>query len=142
MSTLQERLRERVVTRWIHSTGTPPHASGTKPDALCTEAADRLDALERERDEYKMAAKAEADFADQYKAKHDALEREVQALRADAERWRYARKALTWAGDWDGEVRWTMLLTMPEPDVSAAGLTSDSVAQELDAAIDAARSRK
>lgn len=48
MTTLQDQLRERVTTRWIHSTGTTPHASGVKPDALCHEAADRLDELEAE----------------------------------------------------------------------------------------------
>lgn len=58
MSTLQDQLRERVTTRWIHSTGTTPHASGVKPDALCHEAAERLDELEREVEALRVIADA------------------------------------------------------------------------------------
>ncbi len=44
---------------------------------------ERIAALEAERDQYKMAAEAEAGFADQYKAKCAALEAENAMLRAE-----------------------------------------------------------
>lgn len=138
--TLQERLRERLDI----VEGDLVLTQKVKDSAMdeLAKARARLDALERERDEYKMAAEAEANFADQYKAKCAALEREKAALRKDAERWRYSRKALLWAPSGDGEVKWVMFLAMPEPDVSGTGLTPDSVAQELDAAIDAAMAQR
>lgn len=83
-----------------------------------------------------------SDTCDKAAARIDALERENAALRKDAERWSYARKTLTWAPSDDGEVKWVMFLAMPEPDVSETGLTPDSVAQELDAAIDAAMAQR
>lgn len=40
---LVERLRQRRVTNWVHSTGTTPKANGTKPDPLCQEAGLAID---------------------------------------------------------------------------------------------------
>lgn len=40
---LVERLRQRRVTSWVHSTGTTPKAIGTKPDPLCQEAGLAID---------------------------------------------------------------------------------------------------
>jgi hypothetical protein len=40
-----KRLRERRITRWIHSTGQTPQASGYAVDAECNEAADTIERL-------------------------------------------------------------------------------------------------
>ena len=40
---LVERLRQRRVTNWIHSTGTTARANGTKPDPDCIAAADEIE---------------------------------------------------------------------------------------------------
>jgi len=127
--TLQERLRGCGHFRLSH-----PHFSGVSD--TCDEAADRIDALEREN----AALRKDAE-----RIKTQVILPQQQALyelKAIANRYRYLRKALTWYGDGNGEVRWTILIPMPEPDISAAGLTSDSVAQALDAAIDAAMAQR
>lgn len=43
--TLVKRLRQRRVTRWVHSTGHTPHASGYIVDSDCQEAADGIERL-------------------------------------------------------------------------------------------------
>ena len=45
MNDLIKRLRARTVPNWGHATGGTPHMYGHKPDALCHEAADRLDQI-------------------------------------------------------------------------------------------------
>ena len=62
---LIQRLRDRRVTNWVHSTGTPPLANGFAHDADCQKAATELERLTAEL----AAARAEA-----------------EGLRADAER--------------------------------------------------------
>lgn len=56
----------------------------------------------------------------------------IRQAMIDAERWRKARKELLWAPSYDGTVRWSIELKMPEPDMSNPGAS-------LDAAIDKAR---
>lgn len=56
MSDITERLRSRVVNRWIHATGQTPQASGYAPDADCTEAADTIEALRAEVEAQKQDA--------------------------------------------------------------------------------------
>ena len=65
MSDIVDRLRKRVVTRWVHAVGTTPRSSGYSPDRECHEAADEIARLRAE----------------------------VEALRKDAERYRFIRDA-------------------------------------------------
>lgn len=45
MSDLIAKLRARTVPVWVHTTGFGSQMSGHKPDALCHEAADKLEKL-------------------------------------------------------------------------------------------------
>jgi len=45
---LADALDARVVTRWVHATGTTPRSSGHSPDTQCRAAADRLRRLHAE----------------------------------------------------------------------------------------------
>lgn len=45
MNDLIKRLRARTVPNWVHTTGFGSRMNGHKPDALCHEAADRLDQI-------------------------------------------------------------------------------------------------
>jgi len=45
MSDIVDRLRERQVQRWVHSTGETPRADGYRKDAECQEAAGEIERL-------------------------------------------------------------------------------------------------
>ncbi len=75
---ITERLRERRVTRWVHSTGTAPHSSGYGQDAECVEAANTIDALREANERF---GKRQAWWTDRMFE----LEQERDALRAEAD---------------------------------------------------------
>ncbi len=68
MSDITERLRSRVVTRWVHATGESPQASGYTPDAECAEAADTIEALRAEIEALKQDAERWHDMLRRYHA--------------------------------------------------------------------------
>ena len=60
--------------------------------------------------------------------------RNIQAAFRDAHRWRYFASDLidfVWSPEGDGTVKWVRYLHMPEPDVSAEGLTRASAVEQL-----------
>jgi len=65
-------------------------------------------------------------------------ESEYQALVRDARRWQWLRKNILWISAGQGYVRWTFWMKMNEPDVRKMELREGYVAEEFDAAIDAA----
>lgn len=62
--------------------------------------------------------------------------RAAEAGDKDGERYRWLRGNLLWAKSYDGYVRWTVEILMPEPGIHEG---HPPVAETLDAAIDAAR---
>lgn len=64
----------------------------------------------------------------------------IDTKEEDAARYRWIRKNAVWRVGNEQSVTWD--LYMPEPDIRTGKLTDDSVAQELDAAIDAAMKPK
>jgi len=74
---LIERLRERRITRWVHSTGMPPKSDGFTRDALCIEAADEIERLTNNTDNLRQQV--------------EDLTKERDALRLDAARYRWLR---------------------------------------------------
>lgn len=111
--------------------------------ARAVAAAARREA-EAERDalrlHYDAQGHAHADCIEQLQT----MTAERDALRADARRWRYARKNLKWATTGiDGLIKLVMFMRMPEPDISVEALKDeDAVAKDYDAAIDAAMAQE
>lgn len=68
-----------------------------------------------------------------------ALRARAEKAELDAKRYRWARKQFVWEPWMTDTVKWVLWLVMPEPDISAEGLTEDSTAQALDRAIDRGR---
>lgn len=87
--TLTQRLRRRVITRWVHSTGESPRSSGFAIDPDCHEAADTIERQAAEIASLKAEAQKRAlealSYCGQTEDEISALRAQVEALTADAQ---------------------------------------------------------
>lgn len=67
-----------------------------------------------------------------------AIAEAIEPYRKDAACWQFARKELCWREEGKKQIRWTMILRMPKPNIGIEVLSEGSVAKELDAAVLAA----
>lgn len=124
MSDITERLRARRLTRWINATGQTPQASGYSVDAECQEAADVIESLRAEVAVLQMACSRweralehGADRIRNAENESDSLRAEVEALKADAGRYRWLREGCNdkasvatriatrfWGMEWDAAI--------------------------------------
>lgn len=171
---LAAELEKQRVSNWIHSTGVPPIIHGTKPDPLCQQAAAELrrlsaenEALQRKLQEQALQALtnstenaellAERDRFASESAQHfvrarewaeraGQMEAERDALRADAERYRWLREHgfafadVSLGTDYEGQdyVTYRVGFHLPEPAHNKYD-DDEWSAEDIDAAIDAAR---
>lgn len=71
-----------------------------------------------------------------------AIAEAVDPYRKDAACWQFVRKELCWREEGKKQIRWTMILRMPKPNIGIEVLREGSVAKELDAAVLAAIAAK